>query len=413
MKLFIVAVPLFNADIAVVAYELRYQSCEKLFGVGQSFESLDILLSSPGIELLDKVGLEPFTGGKPILIPVNKFLLLTNFHETISIEPKDLVCLLTDDIPIEDMYLERCRTLRDHGFRLALKNIKLTPETAPLFELASYYMIDTTNKDDLLHVMQIRKAHRGIQIVFVKIASKEVFESIKTTPASLFEGKFYSQPVTKGEHKLSTLKTSALELLQLVEDRDFDINAASSIIERDPSLSVSLLRFINSPAIGVVSKIRSISHAVSMLGQVETAKWIRVAVSMYMAEDKPNEVTKLSLTRARFAENLAALFGLARQAPTLFLMGIFSILDVVLDMPMEKAIASIPIDVDVKEALVSRTGKYADVINFMYGYEQADWEKCAYMMVLKDVDINEVNEAYLESLYWYRNILLGISQSLV
>jgi EAL and modified HD-GYP domain-containing signal transduction protein len=318
---------------------------------------------------------------------------------------------LSDDIPLEDMYLEKCRNLSDSGFRLALKNIRLSSESAPLFKLASYYMIDTTVKENLLDIMPIRKANQGIQIIFVKIASKEVFESIKSTPLSLFEGKFYSQPITKGVRKLSTLKASALELLQIVEDNDFDITAVSNIIERDPSLSISLLRFINSPAIGVVSRIRSISHAVSMLGQVETAKWIRVAVSMYMAEDKPNEVTKLSLTRARFAENLAPLFGQARHSSTLFLMGIFSILDVVLDMPMEKAIASIPLDNEVKEALVHRTGKYSDVINFMYNYEQSDWEKCAYMMVLKDVDISEVNDAYLESLYWYRNILIGIQQT--
>ena len=405
MKLFIVAVPFFNADIAVVAYELRYQSCEKLFGMSQSFGSIDDMLNSPGLDLLDMVGLEPFTGGKPIFIPVNKFLLLTNFYENIVIEPNLITCIVSDDIPIEEVYIERYWNLKERGFNLALKDVKLSEETLPLFQLADYYMVDASTKETLVDAMPIRSKLPDIQFVFIRIASKEAFDSIKFVPASLFEGRFYSQPITKGVTQLSPLKVSAIELLRLSEEVDFDIIEVSKVIAQDPSLSISLLKFINSPAVGVPSKISSINHAVALLGQLETVKWIKVAVSMYMAEDKPNEITKLSLTRARFAENLAAPFGMEQFSSALFLMGIFSILDVVLEMPMDKAMDTIGVDENIREALVNRKGRFGDIINFIYSYEQSDWEKCSYTMVLKEIDVEDINKAYLESLFWYRSIL--------
>jgi EAL and modified HD-GYP domain-containing signal transduction protein len=411
MKLFIVAVPFFDAEQSVVAYELRYQSCEKLFGLNQSFEQIDDMLSSTGLDLLDMVGLEAFTGGKPIFIPVNRFILLTNFQKSLSIPPDKLVCIITEEVPIESTYLNKCKKLKNAGYRIAIKGLKYNATTMPLFQIADYYIVDTSSKESLVEVMPTRTSNPNIQIVFIKISSKDSFDSIKAVPSSLFEGKFYNQPVTKGVKKLSPLKVSSLELLNLAEQDDFDITAASKIIERDPSLSISLLRFINSPAVGVVEKINSIAHAVTMLGQLETVKWIKVAVSMYMAEDKPNEITKLSLTRARFAENLAGPFNLIHSASSLFLTGLFSLVDIVLDMTMDKALDSIAVNQDIRDALVLHKGKYIDVLNFIYAYEQSDWEKCSYILVLKDIKVDDINKSYMESLFWYRGILSSIENT--
>ena len=405
MKLFIVAVPYFNSDTAVVAYELRYQCCEKLYGLAQSFESIDTMINSPGIELLNLVGLEPFTGGKPIFIPINKYLLLANFQRNLTISPENLVCVITDEVPIDEVNMEKCMILKEQGFKIAVKNIRYTPESTPLFELADYFIVDTASTGGVVDVMQIRIKNPHLQVAFINIASKDVYNSIKQIPSSLFEGRFYSQPVTKGVTKISPLKLSSIELLKLANSEDFEVSEASKIITRDPALSISLLKFINSPAIGVRSRVSSISHAVAMLGQIETVKWIKVAVSMYMAEDKPSEITKLSLIRAKFAENLAGLFSLGVHASSLFLMGIFSVLDIVLNMPMERAIEFIAVDENIKDALVYNKGKFADVINFIFAYEQANWEKCSYMMILHEIDVEAINKTYLEALSWYRNLL--------
>ena len=405
MKLFIVAVPFFNSEVAVVAYELRYQCCEKLFGMSQSYDAIDVMLNSPGLDLLDMVGLEPFTGGRPIFIPVNKYNLLTDFHLSMTIDHDKVTCIISNEIPIEDIYIEKCRDIKARGYKIALKDVIYSEKTDPLFQLADYYMVDASIKENIVGVISVRSKFPDLQFVFFKITSKDVFDNIKFIPSSLFEGRFYSQPITKGVTKMSPLKLSAIELLQLAEDTDFDITEASKVIGRDPALSLSLLKFINSPAVGVRSKISSINHAVAMLGQIETVKWIKVAVSLYMAEDKPSEITKLSLTRAKFAENLAGLFELGIHSPSLFLMGIFSILDVVLEMPMAEAITHIAVDENIRAALVHRKGKFADILDFIYAYEQSDWEKCSYAMVMKDINVEEINEAYLDSLFWYRNLL--------
>jgi EAL and modified HD-GYP domain-containing signal transduction protein len=145
-----------------------------------------------------------------------------------------------------------------------------------------------------------------------------------------------------------------------------------------------------------------------MLGQVETRKWIMAATSAYIAEDKPNEVVKLALTRARFSENLAPLFGLGGQTASVFLVGLFSLIDIILDAPMEQAVREIALDAAIRDSLTG-DGPYAKVLEFLLAYEQADWDKVSYMALANDVRAEQVYSAYVESMEWYRDLLEGMA----
>ncbi len=405
MNLFVVGLPLFTNDMAVEAYRLEYRSSTKLFGTALGYTALDGAMNSPGIETLNNVGIEPFTGGKPIFIDVSQYLLLAGVEKGCKIKHELVVCVLSKDIPMEPIYLEKCADLVARGFTIALDNVEHTRDTAPLFKLARYVIIDSADPEFMATLRLLRIQYPKMKAVIMGIKEKKKFEEIKIVPEAYFCGTFYNKPLTKGVTKVSPLKSNALNLLKMVSDEDFDLSDVSKVIGQDLALSISLLKFINSPAVGIAAKVNSIKAAVALLGQKETRKWITAAVSIYIAQDSPNEITKLSLVRAQFAENLATTFELGIHAPSLFLMGLFSLLDVILEKPMEFAVDAISVNDLVKKALVSREGTLAPVLELIYSYEQADWKNVSYIIVMNNLKPERVYKAFEDSLLWYKKIL--------
>ena len=144
-----------------------------------------------------------------------------------------------------------------------------------------------------------------------------------------------------------------------------------------------------------------------MLGQRELRKWINTAVVHEMYADKPSEVTRLSLLRAKFAEFLAPVFNMRDKSEELFLMGLFSVLDVILEKSMEEALEMIKVSPEIREALTGGSGKLSPVLNLMQQYENANWPEVSRLLLLAKMDVEPVNEAYMNSLRWYRDLTYG------
>jgi len=400
---------MFDADLTVMAYRLEFQDSTAMFGIAQDYKSLDGAMHSPGIEVLNQIGLDPFTGGKPIFVTVNQFMLLADFSKSCQIAPESTVCVITREMPLEPIYINKCSELKDKGFSIALDGVEHSAAAEPLYRLAKYIMVDAAESDFMAALRLVRVKYPHPTAVIKNIKFKEKFDEIHIVPNSFFSGPFFTQPITKGVSSVSPLKLNALDLLRVINEDDFDLEQVSKIVGRDVSLSISLLKFINSPMIGITSKVNSIRGAVALLGQNETRKWVTVAVSNYMSEDKPGEISKVSLIRAKFAENLATVYELGVHMNALFLMGLFSLLDVILGKPMEEAVKNIFIDNKVKDALVNRRGEFAPVLEMLYCYESADWKGVCYLAVMHNLNIDHVCKAFIDSLMWYKELLGSIN----
>ena len=405
MKLFVVAVPLFSADMSVEAYNLHYKSSEKLFGISDDHTALDGIMNSPGLEIVNEVGAEPFTGGKAIVIPINKFMLISDFTQKTITPPELMIFALPKDLPMEEMFIKRCRELKQGGFKLAFEDLAITAETAELYGLIDYIVFDVSDADYLDKLKHLRTKYPYMKVIFTNVDDNAKFEKLKLFTSALYEGRFYKNPITRGARNISPLKTNALHLLKIMNDEDFSLEEVSDVISHDAALSIALLKFINSPTIGIKNKVTSIKNAVALLGQKETSKWIMACVSMYIADDKPSEITKLSLTRAKFMENLATLFEMGIHAPSLFLVGLFSMLDVILDKKMADALTEISVTDKIREALADQKGEFYKVLELVYTYERADWKEVSRLMILNNIDADKLYEAFFDSLVWYSNLL--------
>ena len=410
-RFFISAIPFFDSEMAVHAYMMLSQDGDKLLGSADDHRMLGGELLAPEFDLVKDIGVEPFSGGHDFFIRLSKYQLLIGMPLNMKIPPDNLVCIIDSETLTDNAAYAKMGILKRNGYRLALKGIpeNISLETATSF--FSFIMLSSIAENFSQDIKTLRPHLLNTRLIITDVPDMASFNKLTGVRDLLLSGDFYSQPITKGIGDISPLKINALELLKKINEEGFELIDAASTIERDPALSISLLRFLNAMNPDRSKTIDSIRRAVAILGQKEVKRWATIAISIGIGEDRPSEITKLSLIRAKFAENLAPAFSLAMKSGSLFITGLFSLLDVILQRPMSEAIKEVASDAEIKEALVDNKGKLYDVLRLVLAYERADWHNASINMVRNDVDIEVLTKAFLDSLYWYRQLLDSIDES--
>lgn len=359
-----------------------------------------------GLELIQELGTTTLSGGKPIFVSLNNISIFSSLESECKNTNHAPILLIDQTFPPVSMYTDRIRELREFGYHFAIRNLPVHcyEDYAPILSQMDYILIDCQKIDAVKASFYFRKLYPDICICASNIPDMETFG--KLSPAetiSLFEGTFFRMPVTRGEHKVSPLKINYISLLNLIEEDDFDLTKAADIISQDTALIISLLRLANTRSFN--SEITSVRVAVSMLGQKDLTRWIQTTVIEKLCSDKPNELMRLSLLRAKFAENLAPVFGMAMRSQELFLTGLFSILDIILDCSMEEALSMVRVSGKIRAALLEHTGSLAEVLHFIVKYESAEWQEVSRQLVLKNIEIPDVSHAWVSSLQWYAKLI--------
>ena len=388
-------IPFFDRNMSVSAYSLftrknNFLMNPSLLGSRQ----FDGAAYVDGLELIQELGTTTLSGGKPIFVSLNNISIFSSLESECKNTNHAPILLIDQTFPPVSMYTDRIRELREFGYHFAIRNLPVHcyEDYAPILSQMDYILIDCQKIDAVKASFYFRKLYPDICICASNIPDTETFG--KLSPAetiSLFEGTFFRMPVTRGEHKVSPLKINYISLLNLIEEDDFDLTKAADIISQDTALIISLLRLANTRSFN--SEITSVRVAVSMLGQKDLTRWIQTTVIEKLCSDKPNELMRLSLLRAKFAENLAPVFGMAMRSQELFLTGLFSILDIILDCSMEEALSMVRVSGKIRTALLEHTGSLAEVLHFIVKYESAEWQEVSRQLVLKNIEIPDVSHA--------------------
>ena len=400
-------IPFFDRNMSVSAYSLftrknNFLMNPSLLGSRQ----FDGAAYVDGLELIQELGTTTLSGGKPIFVSLNNISIFSSLESECKNTNHAPILLIDQTFPPVSMYTDRIRELREFGYHFAIRNLPVHcyEDYAPILSQMDYVLIDCQKIDAVKASFYFRKLYPDICICASNIPDMETFG--KLSPAetiSLFEGTFFRMPVTRGEHKVSPLKINYISLLNLIEEDDFDLTKAADIISQDTALIISLLRLANTRSFN--SEITSVQVAVSMLGQKDLTRWIQTTVIEKLCSDKPNELMRLSLLRAKFAENLAPVFGMAMRSQELFLTGLFSILDIILDCSMEEALSMVRVSGKIRTALLEHTGSLAEVLHFIVKYESAEWQEVSRQLVLKNIEIPDVSHAWVSSLQWYAKLI--------
>jgi len=404
--MFATLIPLFDEDMAVKAFSLFSQKENfllnpSMLGTG-AYSGVG---SINGLEVIENTDIETLSKDADIFVPVNNASIFADIEEQCKAPAKRIVILMDNTIEPEEDYYKRIDELKKKGYRFAIRKLLVADfeEYKDIISRLDFILLDHKRIDISKAKIYFTKLFPNVKLCAINIETQEIFEELKAQGGyTYYEGPFYRIPITKGAVEVAPVKMTYIELMNVVNSPDFDLTKAADVIGRDTALVLSLLKMVN--RMSVNSEITSIRHAAAMLGQKELKRWINTAVTNKLCEDSPGEVTRLSLIRAKFAENLAPLFEEAGQSQELFLMGLFSILDVVLNKPMEEALKIVRVSKAIEQALTKGEGEFGKILKFMRAYEDANWTEVSRVMVLDKIDMDATYQAYLDALKWYRTI---------
>lgn len=401
-----VLMPLFDENMVVSSYSLfsqkknlfmdpRYSGTAANDGVG----------TINGLEIIENMGIETLSSDKDIFVPVNHISVFTNIESQCKAPKSRIVLLIDNSVEPSEMYVKRLMELKKEGYKLAIRKLQVMyfESFRPILLLMDYIFLNPRKIDIEKATIYFTKMYPNVKLIAEGIQSVDEFETLKARGGyQYYEGEFYRLPVTKGVTEVAPLKINYIGLLNMVNNPDYDLTDAAEIIGRDTALVIDLLKIVNKMARN--SEITSIKHAAAMLGQKELKKWITTAATRQLCQDKPNEITRLSLLRAKFAENLADTFDMKLQSEELFLLGLFSVLDIIIDKPMEEALQVVNVSKAIREALLDHKGNLYKVLSFMNEYENANWQEVSRLIIVDELDMNSVYESYTSALAWYREL---------
>lgn len=406
-------IPLFDEDIAVRAYSLFVQKKNyflnpNLLG-GAQFDGAGHV---DGLEVIDNMGMETLSNDAEVFVQVSNISVFSDIENQCDAPHERVVLLLDNTVLPSDMYLDRLKALRKSGYKLAIRKLEVSQfeDYREVLQIMDYILLNQRKIDISKAKIYFQSLFPNIKLCAVGVDSMETFEKLKAAGGySLYEGEFFRIPGNRSEHEVSPLKVNYIQLLNMVNSPEFELTEAADIIGRDTALVISLLKMVNRMTRN--STITSIRHAAAMLGEKELRKWLITAVAGQLYTDKPNELTRMSLLRAKFAENLAPVFSMAIQSSELFLMGLFSVLDVILDMPMKDALETIKVSKNISDALVYHKGIFAFPLEFILQYENANWQEVSRLMIVHNIEMQPVYDAYLNALRWYRDTIFADTDS--
>lgn len=296
--------------------------------------------------------------------------------------------------------LETARMLRDSGLRIALNNFKGSPDEAALLPLASVIKIDLrkTSPDKLEELVQKARQNRDALLLAAKVDTHEQKEQCLMIGFDLLEGYFLSRPAA-GHREPPASRIAVLQLLAALQNPDATVSELETIISRDAGMSYHLLRIANSAIFHLPRRIESLKQAINMLGLRLIRSWATL-IGMARIDDQPNELMVTALVRARMCELLGGL-GRIAEPEQLFTVGMFSILDALLDRPMKDVLSDLPLSPDVATALLHHDGNSGKTLGCVLCWETGDWESLDWDFI-EGFGLSEdrMSQTYLDAVRW-------------
>ncbi len=410
MQTFVARQPIFTRELEVIAYELLFrQGLEQ-----QAFAGTDGTQASSSVlsDSFLSIGLKAMTDHKVAFINFTRDLLLMDLATLFS--PDDIVVEILEDVEPDPPVTAAVRQLRNQGYLVALDDFEYAPKYDPLIDLANIIKVDfsLSNEEQRRGYVEMFQP-QGIRMLAEKVETQEDFRAAKAMGYDYFQGYFFSKPVVLTSERIPENKFNSLVLIKEANKSEPAVDDMEEIIKRDVALTYKLLRYINSAFFGLRNEIHSVRQALTLLGSKNVRKWASLVALSGLAEDQPTEMILASLIRARLCESLAPMTGFDRRDQDLFLLGMFSLLDAMMGMPMKRILEDIPLAEDVKKALLGDENRMALINRAIAAYEAADWprfEDCGNQIGLA---VQEVPDIYVSSVDWAQKIVeLGLTDKI-
>jgi EAL and modified HD-GYP domain-containing signal transduction protein len=391
--------PILDARGTVFGYELLYRSA-----AGDTSCTADGDLASARVltgAVLD-LGLETLTSGRQAFLNVTRSLLLGQIDTLVP--SKGVVLEVLETVDVDKEVVEVCRDLQARGYRLALDDFVVGSSAELLLPYVSFVKMDVlTVPPAVVSELAARLSKTRIRLLAEKVENREVFERTRTDGYSLFQGYYFCKPVIQSGAALPAKQLAYMRLLAELSKPDLMTMDVERLVKQDVSLSMRVLRSVNSAAYAIRTEIRSIGQALVLLGIEPIRKWTTVWCLAGLSTGGTPELATLALLRARACELLAARLP-GSESSELFLVGLFSLLDVMLSRTMSDALEGLPLSAVAADALKGHPNTLRSVLDAVIAYERGEWNEAATLAAASGLEPLTLSEAYTSAIKWSQDV---------
>lgn len=398
-EVFVARQPILDRSQRLCAYELLFRASRTATGSHCSGDEATLRVLNASLLVL---GLPGLTKGQKAFINITRDLLLDGVCKMLP--SHQVVLEILEDVHPDDDVVAACQELKEAGYSIALDDYVDTPEMNRLLALAEIVKVDfcLTAPEERRRLAESMTS-RGIRLLAEKVETREEHEEARELGYAYFQGYFFCRPQTVAGREIPMVKVNHLRLLRELYRPDMDYGDMADVVRTDVALSVKLFRWVNSYCVEMPNTISSPRRALAQVGELALRKWGSLITAVGMCEDKPPELLSMCLVRARLCELIAPEAGLTRQSSDLFLIGLLSMVDAIVDRPLEQVLREISASSEITSALLEPA---ASPLGCVYGlvrcYERGDWNGVDERAGKLDVPVERLPELYLQAVHWTR-----------
>lgn len=276
--------------------------------------------------------------------------------------PEQCVLEVLETVVVTDKLVAGIKKLRNKGFSIALDDYNNNASFDRLKPLADIIKYDLTQYNlDVLAEFREKDNANDTKSLVERVEHREDFYTLKDAGFNYFQGYYFAKPLVISGSRLSPSKLTVLQLLSEINDPRSNINDIARIVSRDASLGIRTLKYVNSPITGLSATVKSVKHATVLLGRATIRNWVSLMVMTDLAE-KPAELVKMALIRARFCQLMAREERLKEEG-MYFTIGLLSLIDALTDTRLEVALHEIKLDTDMIVQMTERSGVGGYMLN--------------------------------------------------
>jgi c-di-GMP-related signal transduction protein len=394
---FVARQPILTVDEKVFGYELLFRDGVETFFSGPDEEAASLSILNTSLFM----GLDVLCDGHRAFVNCTRDLLLKDYFMLL---PADLAIVeVLETVPADELVVAACLRLKEAGYLIALDDFAVNDPREALSEFADIVKVDlrATSPDDAAAMVK-RYGSTRCRMLAEKVETPQEFVTAKAAGFVYFQGYFFRRPEILTSHEIPANRLNYLRMLAAVSQVDLDLGEIEDLVKGETALCYRLMRYLSSAAFSFRSEIRSVRHALSVLGEREIRRWIRMMATLGAGEGKTSDLVLTALVRARFCELLSP--KLQDGGLDLFMMGMLSMMDVILEIPMQQVLDSMPIDRESKMVLLGGASRLRPVYRLMLAQESGEWGSVRDLARQLQLTENEVAESYWQAMQWVRQV---------
>ncbi len=397
---FVARQPILTADEEVFGYELLFRD-----GIENFFQSPDQdAASRSALNTSLLIGLDVLCDGHRAFVNCTRDVLLNDYVTLLP--PSQTVVEVLETVTPDTLVVEACRRLKKSGYTIALDDFGANDPREPLTDLADIIKVDlrATSASEAAAMVK-RYGARRCRMLAEKVETREEFSSAGKNGFVYFQGYFFRRPEVMTAHEIPANQLNYLRMLTAVSQPELDVREIENLVKSEASLCYRLLCYLNSAAFGFTAEIHTVRHALSILGEREVRRWIRLVATLGAGQGKSSDLVLAALVRARFCELLSP--KVQPGDSDLFLMGMLSLMDAILEIPMRQVLDNVPIDQESKAVLLGLPSTLQPFYQLMLAQESGNWVVASARTIELHLSEAEVADAYWRAMQWARQVSAG------